>query len=41
VEQLQIGLKSGDGDFYQLSVAEARLRELRRLDQEARKEAKR
>ena len=41
VEQLQIGLKSGDGDFYQLSVAETRLRELRRLDEEARKEAKR
>src|SRR5262245_30192068 len=40
VEQLQIGLKSGDGDFYQLSGAEARLRELRRLDAEARKDAK-
>jgi beta-barrel assembly-enhancing protease len=38
VEQLQIGLKSGDGDFYQLSSAEARLRELRRLDAEMRKE---
>jgi len=38
VEQLQIGLKSGDGDFYQLSSAEARLRELRRLDEELRKE---
>ncbi len=41
VEQLQIGLKSGDGDFYQLSSAEARLRELRRLDEELRREAKR
>lgn len=40
VEQLQIGLKSGDGDFYQLSSAEARLRELRQLDEELRKEAK-
>ncbi len=40
VEQLQIGLKSGDGDFYQLSSAEARLRELRRLDEELRKEAR-
>lgn len=40
VEQLQIGLKSGDGDFYQLSSAEARLRELRRLDEELRKESK-
>jgi len=41
VEQLQIGLKSKDGDFYQLSSAEARLRELRRLDEELRKESKR
>jgi len=41
VEQLQIGLKSGDGDFYQLSSAEARLRELRRLDEELRRENKR
>jgi predicted Zn-dependent protease len=40
VEQLQIGLKSGDGDFYQLSSAEARMRELRRLDEELRREAK-
>ena len=40
VEQLQIGLKSGDGDFYQLSSAEARLKELRRLEAEARKEDK-
>ncbi len=31
IEQLQIGLKSGDGDFYQLSSAEARLRQLRAL----------
>ncbi len=41
VEQLQIGLKSGDGDFYQLSSAEARLKELRQLDEELRREAKR
>jgi beta-barrel assembly-enhancing protease len=41
VEQLQIGLKGGDGDFYQLSSAEARLRELRRLEEELRKESKR
>ncbi|MBI2297297.1 MAG: M48 family metallopeptidase [Betaproteobacteria bacterium] len=41
VEQLQIGLKSGDGDFYQLSSAEARLKELRQLDEELRKEARR
>jgi predicted Zn-dependent protease len=38
IDQLQIGLKSGDGDFYQLSSAEARLKELRALDAERRKE---
>jgi predicted Zn-dependent protease len=38
VEQLQIALKSGDGDFYQLSSAEARLKELRKLNEELRKE---
>jgi len=37
VEQLQIGLKSGDGDFFQMSSAEARLRELRKLDAEMRR----
>jgi predicted Zn-dependent protease len=37
IEQLQIGLRSGDGDYYQLSSAEARLRELRTLDNESRK----
>ncbi len=31
VEQLQIALKAGGGDFYQLSAVEARLRELRRM----------
>lgn len=41
VEQLQIGLKSGDGDFYQMSSTEARLRQLRQLDAEERKEKKR
>jgi predicted Zn-dependent protease len=40
IEQLEIALKSGDGDFYQLSMAEARLRELRRLDSERKAEAK-
>jgi beta-barrel assembly-enhancing protease len=40
VEQLQLGLKSGDGDFYQLSSAESRMRELRRLDEELKREAK-
>jgi predicted Zn-dependent protease len=39
VEQLQIALKSGDGDFYQLSATEARLRELRRINNELRREA--
>jgi predicted Zn-dependent protease len=29
IEQLQLGLKAGDGDFYQLSIAEARLKVLR------------
>jgi predicted Zn-dependent protease len=41
VEQLRIGLKGGDGDFYQTSSAEARLRELRQLDEEMRREAAR
>jgi predicted Zn-dependent protease len=40
VEQLQLGLKSGDGDFYQLSSAESRLRELRRLDDDLKREAR-
>ena len=38
IEQLQIALKSPDGDFYQLSSAEARLKELRALDAERRKQ---
>lgn len=39
VEQLQIALKTGEGDFYQLSSAEARLRELRaRADVQRREE---
>jgi len=37
VEQLQAGLKVGDGDFFELSAAEARLRELRARVAEARK----
>ncbi|MGH8715529.1 MAG: M48 family metalloprotease [Burkholderiales bacterium] len=37
VEQLQIAQKSGDGDFYQHSAVEARLKELRKLEAEARK----
>lgn len=39
VEQLQIAAKSGEGDFYQQSATEARLRELRRKLDELRKEA--
>ncbi|MEP6605929.1 MAG: M48 family peptidase, partial [Nitrosospira sp.] len=31
VEQLQIALKSNEGDFYQMSSLEARLKELRTL----------
>ena len=38
IDQLQIAQRSGDGDFYQLSSVEARLRELRRQQAE---EAKR
>jgi predicted Zn-dependent protease len=38
IDQLQIGLKAGDGDFYQLSSAEARLKELRAQEAEQRKE---
>lgn len=34
MEQMQIALKTGEGDFYQLSAIEARLRELRRLQAE-------
>jgi predicted Zn-dependent protease len=40
VEQLEIGLKSGDGDFYQKSSAEARLRGLRRMMEEQRRQEK-
>jgi predicted Zn-dependent protease len=31
IEQLQIALKTSDGNFYQLSSAEARLKELRAI----------
>jgi predicted Zn-dependent protease len=40
IDQLQLGLKAGDGDFYQLSSAEARLRELRAAEAEQKREAK-
>jgi beta-barrel assembly-enhancing protease len=39
IEQLQLGLKAGDGDYYQLSATEARMRELRRQDADERKDA--
>ena len=29
IEQLQLARRAGDGDFYQLSVVDARLKELR------------
>ncbi|OGA70098.1 MAG: hypothetical protein A3G81_26365 [Betaproteobacteria bacterium RIFCSPLOWO2_12_FULL_65_14] len=34
IEQLQLARSAGDGDFYQLSVVDARLKELRMLQQE-------
>lgn len=38
IEQMQIALRSGDGDFYQLSAIEARLKDLRKIDEAQRKE---
>ena len=38
IEQLLLAQKSGDGDFYQMSSVDARLRELRTLEAEARRE---
>lgn len=35
IEQLRLGLKSRDGDFYQMSIAEARLKELVALNKSA------
>jgi len=37
IEQLQIAQKAGDGDFYQKSIVEARLKELMALDTENRR----
>ncbi len=37
IEQMQIALRSGDGDFYQLSATEARLRELRKAHEAQRR----
>ncbi len=39
MEQLQLGLKAGDADYYQLSSAEARLRQLRQQDADERKDS--
>ncbi len=41
IEQLVLAQKSGDGDFYQQSSVDARLRELRSIDSEMRKEGRR
>jgi len=41
INQLQMGLRSGDGDYYQLSSAEARLRELRALEAESKRSSQR
>ena len=38
IEQLLLAQKSGDGDFYQLSSVDARLRQLRALEAETRRE---
>ena len=40
IEQLQLAQKSGEGDFYQLSSVEARLRDLRQQLEQEKKEAK-
>lgn len=39
IDQLQTAARSGDGDFYQMSAVEARLRELRAIDAGNRKQA--
>jgi beta-barrel assembly-enhancing protease len=41
IEQLQIARAAGDGDFYQLSVVDARLKELRAQHAQELKDAKR
>ncbi|GBG13651.1 peptidase M48 [Novimethylophilus kurashikiensis] len=37
VEQMELAVKSGDGDFYQQSIVEARLKELRQLQGDPKK----
>jgi predicted Zn-dependent protease len=39
IEQLHIGLKHRDSDFYHSSIAEARLHQLRELEKETRRQA--
>ena len=41
IEQLQLARSAGDGDFYQLSVVDARLKELRAQHAQELKDAKR
>jgi beta-barrel assembly-enhancing protease len=41
IDQLQAAVRSGDGDFYQLSAVESRLRELRAQDAENQKQQNR
>jgi predicted Zn-dependent protease len=41
IEQLQLARSAGDGDFYQLSVIDARLKELRNQHTQEMKDTKR
>ncbi len=41
IEQLQLARSAGDGDFYQLSVVDARLKELRSQHAAEARDAKR
>ena len=41
IEQLQLARSAGDGDFYQLSVIDARLKDLRAQHAQELKDAKR
>jgi beta-barrel assembly-enhancing protease len=41
IEQLQLARSAGDGDFYQLSVVDVRLKELRAQHAEELRDAKR
>jgi beta-barrel assembly-enhancing protease len=37
IEQMELAAKANDGDFYQISIVEARLKELRRMQGEDKK----